>query len=155
MWGRRSAEHQQNWRKGKTGRQCGSSTRGKQSGPSEKHPQNNLYQNSFCQQILWRETPFRHNPLMHSRAHIQQHTRLSPPLTNKQYETQCSMLGLLVWSLCSLFIHGGKLLKYLLILFNCPVRIRTLKHFYLMATKTRSIWFMSFQLFVKNALNWN
>lgn len=92
-------------------RQCGSSTRGKQSGPSEKHPQNNLYQNSFCQQILWRETPFRHNPLMHSRAHIQQHTRQSPPLTNKQYETPCSMLGLLVWSLCSLFIHGGKLLR--------------------------------------------
>lgn len=42
----------------------------KQSGPSEKHPQNNLYQNSFCQQILWRETPFRQkNLLMHFRAH--------------------------------------------------------------------------------------
>lgn len=44
------------------------------------HPQNNLHQNSFCQQVLRRESPFRlKNLLMHFRAHI----ALSPRPTNK------------------------------------------------------------------------
>lgn len=92
-WGGCTAEHQQNWREGKTGRRCGGSTRGKQSGPSENHPQNNLYQNSFCQQILWRESPFRQkNLLMHFRAHINSTGALSAA----HQQTHQSMLCLFV-----------------------------------------------------------
>lgn len=75
---------------------------GKQSGPSENHPQNNLYQNSFCQQILWRESPFgQKNLLMHFTAHNSS-TGLSSSLslslailhkpTDKPLETHWSML---------------------------------------------------------------
>lgn len=38
----------------------------------KNHPQNNLCENSFCQQILWRKSLFgqeKKNPLMHFRAH--------------------------------------------------------------------------------------
>ncbi len=112
--GKRSAERQQNWREGKTAGQCGGSTRGKQSGPSENHPQNNLYQNSFCQQILWRESPFRQkNLLMHFRAHINSTGALSPqPPPNKRLETRRSTLRLfvpcfVVLLLClDLFLNG-------------------------------------------------
>lgn len=102
MWGAgggSTAEHQQNWRKGKTGRQCGGNTRGKQSGPSENHPQNNLYQNSFCQQILWRESPFRQkNLLMHFRAHINSTGVLSPQPTNKHTNQCFACLLHVLWS---------------------------------------------------------
>ncbi len=97
---------------------------GKQSGPSENHPQNNLYQNSFCQQILWRESPFRQkNLLMHFRAHINSTGVLSPQPTNKQLETHRSMLRLFVTCfvvllLClDLFLHGVLNLAFFLFFF--------------------------------------
>lgn len=146
-----TAENQQNWREGKTGGRCGGSTRGKQSGPSENHPQNNLYQNSFCQQILWRESPFRQkNLLMHFRAHINSTGALCSPPTNTPINALlvCSMFCapfLVSWPFSYIVSESRFVCLFVL---KKPFFEWTLffKAFLPHGYKTRGIWFTSFQM---------